>query len=136
VCVLRGRFFFGHPDPAIRLGVDTRLVIILAHPGARHGIDAPLVLVGLWTAQAPEDFQSLVNLFVERLRRAHRLRLAQEQVAVGVVQREGEEIEHVLLQVGVEVNEQVAADHQVNAREWHAAAQILMAEDHHLAEGF
>src|SRR5262249_21438769 len=98
------------------------------------GVDAPLVLVGLRTTQAPKDFQSLVNLFVERLRRAHRFRLAQEQVSVGVVQREGEEIEHVLLQLGVEVYEQVAADHQVNSWEWHAAAKILMAEDHHLSE--
>src|SRR5262249_37083473 len=60
--------------------------------------------------------------------------LAQEQVAVRVVQREGEQVQHLLLQLGLEIDQQVSANHQVNAREWHAAPQVLLAEDDHLAQ--
>ena len=51
-----------------------------------------------------------------------------------MVERVGEQIEHGLLQFGLEVDEQVAAGDEVDAWERDAAAQVLMAEDHHLPQ--
>ena len=50
------------------------------------------------------------------------------------MQRVGEQVEQLLLQLGLEVDEEVAADHEVDAREGHAAAEVLLAEDHHLPQ--
>jgi hypothetical protein len=50
------------------------------------------------------------------------------------VQRVREQIEHVLLQVRLEVDEQVATDDEIDAREGNAAADVLLAEDDHLPQ--
>jgi hypothetical protein len=50
------------------------------------------------------------------------------------MQRVREQVEHGLLQLGVEVDEQVPANHEVDSREGNAAAQILCSEDDPLAE--
>src|SRR5262249_31136794 len=67
--------------------------------------------------RAAVDLPLLVDHVERGFRGAHGLGLAQEQKAARLVQRIGEHIEHVLLQFGLEIDEHVAADHQVDARE-------------------
>ena len=61
-------------------------------------------------------------------RRAHRLSLSEDQVA-GIPQREGEELQGMTLQLGVEVDEHIPAEDQVDARERGALGQVVLAED-------
>src|SRR5688500_11011601 len=47
-----------------------------------------------------------------------------------------ESLEHRLLQPGLEVNEDVAATDEIEAREWRVAGEVVAGEDAHLADGF
>ena len=103
-----------------------------------------VVVAPQWGRRASRDLQRagnaaidpplLVHHLEDGLGGPHRLGLAEEEEALGRVQRIGEEVQDLALQIGVEVDEQVAAQDQIDARERHAAVQILLAEDHHLPD--
>jgi hypothetical protein len=69
-----------------------------------------------------------------RLRRPHGLRLPEEQVPLGRSQRVGEDVQDLVLLLRLEVDEEVPAQHEVDAREGDPVADVLGPEDHHLPE--
>src|SRR6185436_15741902 len=61
------------------------------------------------SAHAAIDLPFLVDHLVRGLDRSRGLGLAEEEISLGLVERVGEEIEHRLLKIGLEVDEKVPA---------------------------
>src|SRR2546421_9696086 len=80
-------------------------------------------------------FPTFVDQFIKCLYRTHRFGFAQEEVAT-ISKGIGKLVEHILLQFRREIDQDVAAEYQVDARKGRAAAQILLAEYDHLAQRF
>src|SRR5579884_640193 len=81
------------------------------------------------------DFPVFVDQFIEVLGGSHGFGFAQEEVATGS-KRKSELVEYVFLEFGRKVDKDVAAEYQVDVREGRAVAQVLLAEDDHLAQHF
>ena len=63
----------------------------------------------------------------------HRFGRTEEQHALGL-QSKMQRAEHLLLKLRLHVDQEVAARHEVHARERRIASQVVRSEDHHLAE--
>jgi hypothetical protein len=79
------------------------------------------------------DAHRLVDRREQARARVDRLGGAEEEVAAGQ-QREVEHLEHVLLRRPVEVDQQVAAAHQVQARERRVVQDVVLGEDQVVAQ--
>jgi hypothetical protein len=84
-------------------------------------------------ADPAEYLQARLFQPVELRQRTDRFGLAERQVAA-LAQREGEELEGAPLQLGGEVDQHVAAEDEIDAREGGAVPQVVLAEDHHGAD--
>src|SRR5262249_44068596 len=76
----------------------------------------------------------LVHQVEAGLRRPRGLRFSEEEITDVTRERIREQIEHFLLELGLEVDEDVATDDEIDARERRSAREILLPEDHHLPE--
>src|SRR5690349_2574065 len=86
---------------------------------------------GNGAAYAPIEFPVFIDQFEIYLGRTNGFRFTQEQVSAGH-QREGKLVEHVVLQFRSEIDQHIATQDQVDAREWRAPCKILLAKDNHL----
>lgn len=66
-------------------------------------------------------------------KRAGRLGLTEDQIAIGA-QRKGEELESALLQLAGEVDQDVAAEREIDARKRRALTEVVLPEDGHDAD--
>ena len=82
---------------------------------------------------ALEDVRVLVDGDEQVARTLDRFGRAEEQVAARV-QREVEHLQHPLLRGAIEVDEQVAARHQIEMRERRILDHVVVREQHHLAQ--
>src|SRR5690349_10499454 len=86
------------------------------------------------TTKTAIDLPFLVYQLERRLGGPRRFRFAEEKIAVRLVQRVSKEIEYRLLQVRFQVNQKVAANDEIDPGKRHATANVLLSEDHRLAQ--
>src|SRR6185369_8565776 len=89
-----------------------------------------------WPGQTAIDSPLFTYQLKSPLTGTCRFGFAQEQVTPRLLQRIGEQVEHCLLKRRIQVDQKVATRDQVYPWKRHAAADVLLSEDHCLSQHF